>query len=90
MSFGALSRETHETLAIAMNRLGAKSGSGEGGENSERFRRQPNGDLASSAIQTGGVWTLRCNANISRLGKGIGNQDGARVETGRRWTDSGT
>ena len=51
MSFGALSRETHETLAIAMNRLGAKSGSGEGGENSERFRRQPNGDLASSAIK---------------------------------------
>ena len=51
MSFGALSRETHETLAIAMNRLGAKSGSGEGGENSERFKRQPNGDLASSAIK---------------------------------------
>ncbi len=51
MSFGALSRETHETLAIAMNRLGAKSGSGEGGENSTRFKRQPNGDLASSAIK---------------------------------------
>ncbi len=51
MSFGALSRETHETLAIAMNRLGAKSGSGEGGESSERFKPQPNGDLASSAIK---------------------------------------
>ena len=51
MSFGALSRETHETLAVAMNRLGAKSGSGEGGESSERFKRQPNGDLASSAIK---------------------------------------
>ena len=51
MSFGALSRETHETLAIAMNRLGAKSGSGEGGESSTRFKRQPNGDLASSAIK---------------------------------------
>ncbi len=51
MSFGALSRETHETLAIAMNRLGAKSGSGEGGEDSGRFERQPNGDLASSAIK---------------------------------------
>ncbi len=51
MSFGALSRETHETLAIAMNRLGGKSGSGEGGESSARFKRQPNGDLASSAIK---------------------------------------
>ena len=51
MSFGALSRETHETLAIAMNRLGAKSGSGEGGEDSGRFVTRPNGDLASSAIK---------------------------------------
>ena len=51
MSFGALSRETHETLAVAMNRLGAKSGSGEGGESSTRFKPQPNGDLASSAIK---------------------------------------
>ncbi|MCY3744235.1 MAG: glutamate synthase large subunit [Candidatus Poribacteria bacterium] len=51
MSFGALSRETHETLAIAMNRLGAKSGSGEGGESPKRFKPQPNGDLASSAIK---------------------------------------
>ena len=51
MSFGALSRETHETLAIAMNRLGAKSGSGEGGEDTGRFVKQPNGDLASSAIK---------------------------------------
>ena len=51
MSFGALSRETHETIAIAMNRLGAKSGSGEGGEDSGRFVKQPNGDLASSAIK---------------------------------------
>ena len=51
MSFGALSRETHETLAIAMNRLGAKSGSGEGGEDSGRFEKQPNGDLASSALK---------------------------------------
>ncbi len=51
MSFGALSRETHETLAIAMNRLGAKSGSGEGGEDSGRYKRRLNGDLASSALK---------------------------------------
>ena len=51
MSFGALSRETHETLAIAMNRLGAKSGSGEGGEDSGRYQRRPDGELASSALK---------------------------------------
>ncbi len=51
MSFGALSRETHETFAIAMNRLGAKSGSGEGGEDSERYKVRPNGDIASSALK---------------------------------------
>ncbi|MCW9035851.1 MAG: glutamate synthase large subunit, partial [Rhodospirillales bacterium] len=51
MSQGALSPEAHETLAIAMNRIGAKSNSGEGGEDSERFTPRPNGDNASSAIK---------------------------------------
>ncbi len=51
MSFGALSKEAHETLAIAMNRMGAKSNSGEGGEDAERFTRLPNGDLKNSAIK---------------------------------------
>ncbi len=51
MSFGALSREAHETIAIGMNRIGAKSGSGEGGEDSARYHRRSNGDLASSAIK---------------------------------------
>jgi glutamate synthase (NADPH/NADH) large chain/glutamate synthase (ferredoxin) len=51
MSLGALSREAHETLAVAMNRIGGKSGSGEGGEDPARYHRQPNGDLASSAIK---------------------------------------
>jgi glutamate synthase (NADPH/NADH) large chain/glutamate synthase (ferredoxin) len=51
MSHGALSREAHETLAIAMNRIGAKSGSGEGGEDPTRYHRHPNGDLPSSAIK---------------------------------------
>ena len=48
MSLGALSPEAHETLAIAMNRIGGKSNSGEGGEDPERFKRRPNGDLANS------------------------------------------
>jgi glutamate synthase (NADPH) large chain len=51
MSFGALSKEAHETLAIAMNRLGGKSNSGEGGEDPERFTPEPNGDSRSSAIK---------------------------------------
>ncbi|WP_245293975.1 glutamate synthase large subunit [Methylobrevis pamukkalensis] len=51
MSFGSISREAHETLAIAMNRIGGKSNTGEGGEEAERFRRMPNGDSRRSAIK---------------------------------------
>lgn len=51
MSMGALSPEAHETLAIAMNRIGGKSDSGEGGEDTRRFEPYPNGDLARSYIK---------------------------------------
>ncbi len=51
MSFGSISKEAHETLAIAMNRLGAKSNTGEGGEDPERFETRPDGDSARSAIK---------------------------------------
>ncbi len=51
MSLGALSPEAHETLAIAMNRIGAKAVSGEGGEDSARFKPYPNGNNANSAIK---------------------------------------
>jgi len=51
MSLGALSPEAHGTLNIAMNRIGAKSDSGEGGEDPARFRPRPNGDNANSAIK---------------------------------------
>ncbi len=51
ISLGALSPEAHETLSIAMNRIGAKSDSGEGGEGAERFVPYPNGDNACSAIK---------------------------------------
>ena len=51
MSLGSLSREAHETLAIAMNRLGGKSNTGEGGEDPERFTPDANGDLRRSAIK---------------------------------------
>ncbi|NQU40221.1 MAG: glutamate synthase large subunit [Lentisphaerae bacterium] len=51
MSFGSISREAHETLAIAMNRIGGKSNSGEGGEDPARFEPLPNGDSRCSAIK---------------------------------------
>ena len=51
MSLGALSKKAHETLAIAMNRLGGRSNSGEGGEDNRRFKRRPGGDLANSRIK---------------------------------------
>jgi glutamate synthase (NADPH/NADH) large chain len=51
MSFGSISKEAHETLAIAMNRIGAKSNTGEGGEDPARFVPDANGDLRSSAIK---------------------------------------
>jgi glutamate synthase (NADPH) large chain len=51
MSFGSISREAHTTLAIAMNRIGGKSNTGEGGEEADRFKRMPNGDSMRSAIK---------------------------------------
>jgi glutamate synthase domain-containing protein 2/glutamate synthase domain-containing protein 1/glutamate synthase domain-containing protein 3 len=51
MSHGALGKEAHETLAIAMNRLGAKMSSGEGGEDPERYAPRPNGDWANCAVK---------------------------------------
>ncbi len=51
MSYGSISREAHETLAIAMNRLGAKSNSGEGGEEEHRYKPDANGDSRCSAIK---------------------------------------
>ncbi len=51
MSFGSISKEAHETLAIAMNRIGGKSNTGEGGEDEVRFKRDANGDWRRSAIK---------------------------------------
>jgi glutamate synthase domain-containing protein 2/glutamate synthase domain-containing protein 1/glutamate synthase domain-containing protein 3 len=51
MSFGSISKEAHETIAIAMNRIGGKSNTGEGGEDEARFRSDANGDLRRSAIK---------------------------------------
>jgi len=51
MSFGSISREAHTTLAIAMNRIGGKSNTGEGGEEADRYVKLPNGDSERSAIK---------------------------------------
>ncbi|HVW06159.1 MAG TPA: glutamate synthase large subunit [Vicinamibacterales bacterium] len=51
MSYGSISQEAHETLAIAMNRLGGKSNSGEGGEDPARYAKDPNGDWRRSAVK---------------------------------------
>lgn len=51
MSFGSISHEAHSTLAIAMNRIGAKSNTGEGGEDEIRYQKLPNGDSMRSAIK---------------------------------------
>ncbi|MBI5287719.1 MAG: glutamate synthase large subunit [Chloroflexi bacterium] len=50
MSYGSISKEVHETLAIAMNRIGAKSNTGEGGEDADRYVPDENGDLRRSAV----------------------------------------
>ncbi|MBM7552062.1 glutamate synthase large subunit [Thalassobacillus pellis] len=51
MSFGAISKEAHEALAVAMNKIGGRSNSGEGGEDPDRFTPDENGDLRRSAIK---------------------------------------
>jgi glutamate synthase (NADPH) large chain len=51
MSYGSISKEAHETLAIAMNRIGGKSNTGEGGEDPDRFTADENGDLRRSSIK---------------------------------------
>jgi glutamate synthase (NADPH/NADH) large chain/glutamate synthase (ferredoxin) len=65
MSLGSLGREAHETLAIAMNRLGGKSNTGEGGEDPVRYTRDPNGDSRRSAIKQ--VASGRFGVNIHYL-----------------------
>jgi glutamate synthase (ferredoxin) len=51
MSYGSISQEAHETLAIAMNRIGGKSNTGEGGEDPARYKKDPNGDWRRSAVK---------------------------------------
>ena len=65
MSFGALSKEAHETLAIAMNRLGGMSNTGEGGEDTDRYHLLPGGDDPKSAVKQ--VASARFGVNAEYL-----------------------
>ena len=63
MSFGSISKEAHETLAIAMNRIGGRSNSGEGGEDPERYYPDANGDWRNSAIKQVASGRFGVNSN---------------------------
>ena len=65
MSFGSISKEAHETLAVAMNRIGGKSNTGEGGEDEARFVPDANGDLRRSAVKQ--VASARFGVTINYL-----------------------
>ncbi len=65
MSFGSISWEAHTTLAIALNRLGGRSNTGEGGEDAQRYKRLPNGDSMRSAIKQ--VASGRFGVNVEYL-----------------------
>src|SRR5579863_4352551 len=77
MSFGSISKEAHETLAIAMNRIGGKSNTGEGGEDEERFRPDASGDLRRSAVKQVASARFGVTANY------LVNADELQIKMGR-------
>ena len=83
MSYGSISKEAHETLAIAMNRLGGRSNTGEGGEDADRFVPDANGDSRRSAIKQVAVGPLRGDERVPRERRRPPDQDGAGREAGR-------
>ena len=76
MSFGSISKEAHETLAIAMNRLGGMSNTGEGGEDELRFKPDPNGDSRRSRRQAGRQRPLRRHHQLPGQRRRTPDQDG--------------
>ncbi len=77
MSYGSISREAHTTLALAMNAIGAKSNTGEGGEEAERFQPLPDGRSMRSAIKQVASGRFRRHDGISRQFRHDADQDGA-------------
>ena len=83
MSYGSISKEAHENLAIAMNRLGARSNTGEGGEDPDRYVPMANGDSKRTRDQAGRVGPLRRDERVPRERRRPADQDGAGREAGR-------
>ncbi len=82
MSFGSISREAHTTLAIAMNRIGGKSNTGEGGEERDRFKPLPNGDSMRSAIKQVASGRFGVTDRISGQCRRSSDQDRPGCEAG--------
>ncbi len=90
ISLGALSPEAHETLSIAMNRIGAKSDSGEGGEDPARYKPRANGDNADLGDQADRLGPLRRHRRVSQQLPRDRDQGRARRKAGRGRTVAGT
>ena len=84
MSFGSISKEAHETLAIAMNRIGGKSNTGEGGEDEARFQPDANGDLRRSAVKQVASRTFRRHHQLPGQRRRVADQDGTGRKARRR------
>ena len=84
MSYGSISKEAHETLAIAMNRIGGKSNTGEGGRGPRPLRPRRQRRLAQQRHQAGGVGAVRGDQRIPGQRPGAADQDGAGRQAGRR------
>ena len=80
MSYGSISQEAHETLAIAMNRLDGKSNTGEGGESLERLDSGTEEQQPLFCHQAGGIRTFWCNFPLPGQRQGNPDQDGAGRE----------
>ena len=84
MSFGSISREAHTTLAIAMNRIGGKSNTGEGGEEADRFKPMAERRFDALGDQAGRLRPVRRDDGISRQLRHDADQDGAGRQARRR------
>ena len=86
MSYGSISKEAHEALAIAMNRIGGKSNTGEGGEDPARYVLDANGDSRNSAIKQVASGRFGVTSLYLVKAQGTANQDGPGREARRRRT----
>ena len=83
MSYGSISKEAHETLAIAMNRIGGKSNTGEGGEDPARYILDAQRRLEEQRHQAGGLGPLRRHQRLPGQRQGAADQDGPGRQAGR-------